>query len=132
MTLICDSKHGFAKRIRGDQSTIPTLRSNGGAAPNNIIIHSTLPRSSKSGKGGTGRLSRTDGVTYCLDAANNIAVDMYGKVRRLTPNECELLQGFPNDWTAGVADTNRYRCIGNSVTVPVVADIMQKILKMMT
>ena len=52
-------------------------------------------------------------------------------IRRLTPIECERLMGFPDDFTAGVADTNRYRCIGNSVTVPVVADIMQKILKTM-
>ena len=96
-----------------------------------MTCHSTLPRSSKTGKGGTGHLSKTDGSTYCIDAANNIAVEMYGTVRRLTPNEVELLQGFPKDWTAGVADTNRYRCIGNSVTVPVVADIVQKILKTM-
>ena len=40
-------------------------------------------------------------------------------VRRLTPVECERLQGFPDDWTAGLADSNRYRQMGNAVTVPV-------------
>ena len=128
-TVLCDSGQG--RKNQPLDETIAPLRANTGASHNNIVCHSTLPRSSKSGKGGTGRLSRTDGATYCLDAANNIAVEMYGKVRRLTPNECELLQGFPRGWTAGVADTNRYRCIGNSVTVPVVADIMKKILKAM-
>jgi site-specific DNA-cytosine methylase len=40
-------------------------------------------------------------------------------VRRLTPVECERLQGFPDDWTAGLADTNRYKQMGNAVTVNV-------------
>lgn len=42
-----------------------------------------------------------------------------GIVRRLTPKECERLQGFPDDWTAGQADSHRYRQMGNAVTVPV-------------
>ncbi len=42
-------------------------------------------------------------------------------VRRLTPRECERLQGFPDDWTAipGMADGPRYKCLGNAVTVNV-------------
>ena len=44
----------------------------------------------------------------------------WSRVRRLTPRECERLQGFPDDWTAGQADTHRYRQIGNAVTVPVI------------
>lgn len=50
-----------------------------------------------------------------------------GTVRRLTPLECERLQGFPEGWTDNLADTNRYRCIGNAVTVPVVEGILAKI-----
>lgn len=40
-------------------------------------------------------------------------------VRRLTPLECERLQGFPDGWTAGQADSPRYRQMGNAVAVPV-------------
>ncbi len=40
-------------------------------------------------------------------------------VRRLTPIECERLQGFPDDWTAGLADSHRYKQMGNAVTVNV-------------
>lgn len=40
-------------------------------------------------------------------------------VRRLTPTECERLQGFPDDWTAGQSDSARYRQLGNAVAVPV-------------
>ncbi len=39
-------------------------------------------------------------------------------VRRLTPRECERLQGFPDDWTAGFSDAVRYRMLGNAVAVP--------------
>ncbi len=41
-------------------------------------------------------------------------------VRRLTPRECERLQGFPDDWTAipGASDSVRYKAIGNSMAVP--------------
>jgi len=46
-------------------------------------------------------------------------------VRRLTPIECERLQGFPDNWTKGVSDTQRYRQCGNAVTVPVVEEIMK-------
>ena len=41
-------------------------------------------------------------------------------VRRLTPTECERLQGFPDGWTEGQADSHRYKQMGNAVAVPVV------------
>ena len=50
------------------------------------------------------------------------------KIRRLTPLECERLQGFPDGWTVGVSDTQRYKCLGNAVTVNVIKAIMEKLL----
>lgn len=47
-------------------------------------------------------------------------------IRRLTPIECERLQGFPDDWTEGVSDTRRYNQLGNAVTVNVVEAILKK------
>lgn len=41
------------------------------------------------------------------------------RLRRLMPVECERLQGFPDNWTYGNSDTQRYRQIGNAVAVPV-------------
>ena len=49
------------------------------------------------------------------------------EIRRLTPTECERLQGFPDGWTEGVSDTQRYKCLGNAVTVNVITAIMEKI-----
>jgi DNA (cytosine-5)-methyltransferase 1 len=47
--------------------------------------------------------------------------------RRLTPIETERLQGFPDNFTEGVADTHRYRFMGNAVTVPVAKWIGEQI-----
>lgn len=49
-------------------------------------------------------------------------------VRRLTPTECERLQGFPDGWTAGQADSNRYKQMGNAVAVPVVQWIINRVV----
>jgi len=49
------------------------------------------------------------------------------KIRRLTPLECERLQGFPDGWTEGVSDTQRYKQLGNAVTVNVVEEIVKRL-----
>ncbi len=49
-------------------------------------------------------------------------------VRRLTPIECERLQGFPPHWTSGQSDSARYRQLGNAVCVPVAHWIGSRIL----
>ena len=51
------------------------------------------------------------------------------KIRRLTPTECERLQGFPDGWTEGISDTQRYKCLGNAVTTNVVQVIVKNLLK---
>jgi len=55
-------------------------------------------------------------------------VIMESNVRRLTPVECERLQGFPDDWTASQSDSTRYKQMGNAVAVPVVEWIVQNIV----
>lgn len=50
------------------------------------------------------------------------------RIRRLTPVECERLQGFPDGWTEGHSDTQRYKMCGNAVTVPVVEYILRYLL----
>ena len=52
-----------------------------------------------------------------------------GEVRRLTPTECERLQGFPDDWTASLSDSARYRTLGNAVAVPVAEFIGHQLLR---
>ena len=49
------------------------------------------------------------------------------RIRKLTLIECERLQGFPDNWTEGQSDTQRYKQCGNAVSVPVVKSIVEKI-----
>ena len=58
---------------------------------------------------------------------NNMPMVATTQVRRLTPLECERLQGFPDGWTEGQVDTHRYKQMGNAVAVPVVEWIVQGI-----
>lgn len=46
------------------------------------------------------------------------------KIRKLTPIECERLQGLPDNYTEGVATTNRYKCLGNAFNVDVISHIL--------
>lgn len=50
-------------------------------------------------------------------------------IRRMTPLEWERLQGFPDNWTAGVSNTQRYKQMGNSVAVPAIEAVAMEILK---
>ena len=58
---------------------------------------------------------------------NNMPMVATTQVRRLTPLECERLQGFPDGWTEEQVDTHRYKQMGNAVAVPVVEWIIQGI-----
>jgi len=46
------------------------------------------------------------------------------RIRKLTPIECERLQGLPDNYTDGIAMTNRYKCLGNAFNVDVVTHIL--------
>jgi len=50
------------------------------------------------------------------------------KIRRLTPTECERLQGFSDNFTEGLSDTQRYKCLGNAVTTNVITAIGEKLI----
>jgi DNA (cytosine-5)-methyltransferase 1 len=56
-------------------------------------------------------------------SSQNFVLSKNQKIRRLTEIECERLQGFPDNWTEGISSTQRYKCLGNAVTVNVIYDI---------
>ncbi len=84
---------------------------------------------------------RTDGFRIQGDTVNTLTAFMgtgglntpmvsTSKVRRLTPVECERLQGFPDGWTAvdeKTADSHRYKQMGNAVTVNVLTWVGSRI-----
>ena len=58
---------------------------------------------------------------------STIGVVQNQSIRKLTPIECERLQGLPDNYTEGVAMTHRYRCLGNAFNVDVVAHILSRV-----
>lgn len=141
-------------RVQGD--TMNTLTSRMGTGGNNVSMVATLVRM-REGKPGGGKgplLSEDKSLTI---ATNNdqtlftLAYDEFNdsvsethhtlragtkqstgvltsSVRRLTPVECERLQGFPDGWTEGQSDSTRYKQMGNAVAVPVVNWIIEGIV----
>lgn len=67
------------------------------------------------------------GVANTLQTSNHQATLQDARIRKLTPVECERLQGFDDDWTAGVSDTQRYKQCGNAVTVNVVQVVAERL-----
>jgi DNA (cytosine-5)-methyltransferase 1 len=71
--------------------------------------------------------------SWCLGSKTDFGIKDGTRIRRLTPLECERLQGFPDNYTRygkngeEISDTQRYRMCGNAVTVPVVEYIGEKL-----
>ena len=69
----------------------------------------------------------TDEINYNKHCDKSIKTNL----RKLTPNECRKLQGFPNDWKQVVSDTQAYKQFGNAVTVDVAYGVAKNVLKYM-
>lgn len=67
--------------------------------------------------------------TSAVQCTNRDALLIDLAVRRLTPLECERLQGFPDEHTKGQSDSARYRQLGNAVAVPVVEWLARRLVK---
>ncbi|MGJ7074433.1 phage N-6-adenine-methyltransferase [Morganella morganii] len=121
----------------------PTLRAgnssnsnqNSGQPPAIALVGNTIGRAPQNGGNGTGY--DESGVSYTLTKSDIHGVSVRNSVRRLTPVECERLQGFPDNHTqiswrgkdaADCPDGPRYRAIGNSMAVPVMRWIGERIL----
>lgn len=99
------------------------------------VAHGFQPRIARNGRGDMGEvvsaLNAQSGKTGKGDAAPCVAV--YNAVRRLMPEECEALQGFPRGYTLipvrgkPAADGPRYKALGNSMAVPVVRWIGKRV-----
>jgi hypothetical protein len=78
-----------------------------------------------------GRRMKDDGdpmFTLTSQDKHGVEVDNL-RIRRLTPVECERLQGFPDGWTEGISESQRYQCLGNAVTVNVIEAIGKQLLQ---
>ena len=81
------------------------------------------------------RMKENNEPSFTLTAQDRHGVSDGYKVRRLTPKECERLQGFPDNWTKYgkddelISDTQRYKCCGNAVTTNVITAIVNEMFE---
>lgn len=104
------------QRVYSTRGISQTLASNAGGQGGKTGLYE-ISKTVRSGGRNSPHNSKQNWDSY--EIGNNI--------RRLTPTECERLQGFPDGWTEGISDTQRYKCLGNAVTVNVIEAIMFQI-----
>ena len=121
--------HGQDSRIRRLGDIAPTVNAKYGTGGNNVPLVAY----------GIGRDAFNQGVNAlfnptiarelqpALTARGPAAVGTKNFVRRLTPLECERLQGLPDNWTLGGSDAARYKAIGNGMALPIAEFILRRI-----
>jgi len=144
--ILADRTRSYAKKGRNLESPKPITNALSGVQKDNLLIANIVTPDAYLARGERERVN-----------GKAVLTSMYKRrIRRLTPKECERLQGFPDDWTrvpaigndAGIAiashpiedkdetikgkimsDTQRYKMMGNAVSVPVIEAIGRKILE---
>ena len=109
-----------ARQYKGTMDYLVSINANGGHSQYTEGVFGTLARSGGEMGGG----------------GESLVVEPFYIVRRLTPTECERLQGFPDGWTQygansekEIADTPRYQMLGNSVAIPCVRFLLKNIVQ---
>ncbi len=112
--------HNLDARYDGPLDVAPTLCTRAGTGGNNLPLVA-------------GALTARDykGADNIYAEQGKLVVEPPHLIRRLTPGECELLQGYELGWTdlPGASDSARYRALGNSVAIPVVQYVLGGIAK---
>jgi DNA-cytosine methyltransferase len=85
--------------------------SGGNHSDMDLIVHNTMPRSSKTGKGGTGPLSRNDGKTYCLDTGQTNAIQIVAMRGRNPENTSDRTKGCPTKQMLEPREDGKTNCI---------------------
>jgi DNA (cytosine-5)-methyltransferase 1 len=148
---------GFGEGIRTNEEISPTIRTpkSGGHLPMIAIPVLTQDRENKRQNGRRFKEEGDESFTLTKSDVHVVAImDLYNnkehldrspaltephhntlrvregiRIRRLTPIECERLQGFPDNYTEGFSDTQRYKMMGNAVTTNVIKSIMERLWK---
>jgi len=113
---------GASGSLINKDSITPTLTKSMGTGGNNVPMVKAIKRSGDLGKQKVD-LGDIMGSLCANPSSDGVPMVKGTKIRRLTPTECERLQGFPDGWTEGVSDTQRYKALGNAVTTNVITEI---------
>lgn len=122
-TLTCIDKHMVSVPV---QKISPTLVANGSPMSGDGQVKEALVMTFQHQ---CNHIDFVEEKAQALTVATKESVLTHNRVRRLTPTECERLQGFPDGWTSGQADTARYKQLGNAVSVPVAEWIGKRIMQ---
>jgi DNA (cytosine-5)-methyltransferase 3A len=124
---------GQANRVYDSAGKSVTLSANGGGLGAKTGLYQVLNKRQQA------NLRSIDDKAHCLTSTNFKGSQANGttliqheteqRIRKLTPIECERLQGLPDNYTDGIAITNRYKCLGNAFNVDVVSHILNHIQK---
>jgi DNA (cytosine-5)-methyltransferase 3A len=111
-----------ANRVYDEDGKAPAINT---LSANGLIKIGYIGEGEQNGQGGQAhRVYSTDGKTPTLGSSGCGLIQEETKIRKLTPLECERLQGLPDNYTEGVATTHRYKCLGNAFNVDVIAFIV--------
>jgi len=128
-----------AQRIRSIEGLASTLQGLAGGQGTKTGLYMVNLHEKRTGEWGNGE-KRMDETSFTLDSGSGRDLTIFNikenpQIRRLTPVECERLQGFTDNWTKyglfdgkvkEISDTQRYKCCGNAVTTNVIRDIAIK------
>lgn len=123
--------HGLDSRCTGPHKAAPTISAAYGTGGNNssLVVEGRVYTRQKANRFREDKVASTQIARQHKEATDLIVhpADPPRHIRRLTPLECERLQGFPDGWTEipGASDSARYKALGNSVAIPCVEYLLR-------
>jgi DNA (cytosine-5)-methyltransferase 1 len=118
---------GFRENKEGVSPTIPArAREDGSGQP---VIRAVLTPDRANKRQNGRRMKEPGEPSFTVTQQDIHGIYDGASIRRLTPVECERLQGFPDGWTDELSDTQRYKTLGNAVTTNVVQAVMERLFK---
>lgn len=114
----------FCEYESGKVATLRAAGGNQGGGSENLVM------CVGNGQMNQSHLQENAGALNCMHDQQIILTET--AVRRLTPTECERLQGLPDDYTAGGSDTARYKALGNGMAQPCATYIIKRIVEVVS
>ncbi len=128
-TITAFGESGFSDYTENKVSTLKATGGHNGGGSETLIVDNDYTMTT----GSFMQICKDKAPTLMAGNHKNSQIIIRPKsiVRRLTPLECERLQGFPDGWTEGESDAARYKALGNSVALPCVDYIMSGVADML-